>query len=155
MHPSKGFTLIEILIALAVIGVLSAIAFPRISGSSAKARTSELPVAASAYTTLQTLYVGEHARIGNWRSIGYSAPENGETFLYSEGDIVTDTPIENLQEGSVGWKAVNIFELNGCRKGNFWTVSLWGEPGNSVRYQNSVSASECGHLASNWKTSSP
>ncbi len=155
MHPSKGFTLIEILIALAIIGILSAIALPKISGSSAKARASELPVAASAYTTLQTLYVGEHASAGNWHAIGYSAPEKSETFLYSEGDIVTDIPIENLPENLVGWKAANIFELDGCSKGNFWTVSLWGESEHSVRYQNSVSASACTHLSDTWKAASP
>lgn len=54
---SKGFTLVELMIVVAIIGILSAVAIPNFKKYQAKAKTSEAKVQlAAAYTAEQAFY---------------------------------------------------------------------------------------------------
>ena len=58
MHSnSKGFTLIELMIVVAIIGVLAAVALPAYSDYTVRARVSEIILAASGCRTNVTEYV--------------------------------------------------------------------------------------------------
>jgi general secretion pathway protein G len=52
----KGFTLIELLVVIAVLGILAAIAIPRLSGVSDQARVTEAVSIVGSFRTAQEVY---------------------------------------------------------------------------------------------------
>ena len=54
-----GFTLIEVVVVVLIVGVLATIGLPKLFGQIAKAKASEVSVAASTYTRLQDAYFVE------------------------------------------------------------------------------------------------
>lgn len=60
---NKGFTLIELLVVIAVLGILAAIAIPRLTGVTDKARTSE---AVSALGSIKTALEMEQVETGSY-----------------------------------------------------------------------------------------
>ena len=66
-----GFTLVELMIVVAIIGVLSAVAVPNFKKYQAKAKTSEAKIQlAAAYTAEQAFYYGK-SRISQ-NKLGYA-----------------------------------------------------------------------------------
>ena len=52
MLKKNGFTLIEIMVVIVILGVLAAVGVPKMFGVIAKAKASEVPVAAGTYISL-------------------------------------------------------------------------------------------------------
>ncbi len=77
MHKRAGFTLIEIMVVIVIMGVLAAVGIPKLFGVTAKAKASELLSAAGSYVHMQDAYLHQERGIGSWSDIGYSAPGNG------------------------------------------------------------------------------
>ena len=67
----KGFTLIELMIVVAIIGILAAVALPAYQDYTIRARVSELILAASSARTAVT----EAAQIANTMAIGQTAAD--------------------------------------------------------------------------------
>ncbi|MCQ2103295.1 MAG: type II secretion system GspH family protein [Fibrobacter sp.] len=161
----KGFTLIELMVTVVIVGILAGIAVPKMFGQTVKAKAAEVTPAAATYITLQKAFVLEHKGIGTWKRIGYEAPGNGETknFTYGKGDV-TASIRQNLfkstlsSDGTVAWTAENNVGLNACYQGNKWVVAIYPSGNFDVTYKmkllSSETSSHCAALTGkDWETS--
>ena len=114
----QGFTLIELMVVIVIMGILAAVAVPKLFGMIAKSKASEVGPAAGTYVKLQQAYFSENNQIGGWSLVGYIAPNSGETtnFYYGTG-VALNTNSQNATD-VVGWAADNKVTLNNCQKGN-------------------------------------
>ena len=85
----KGFTLIELMIVVAIIGILAAIAIPNFLRYQAKSRQSEAKTNLSAIFVSETAYFGEQGRYGDTTQIGYTLAGNTNRYWYRTA--TTDT----------------------------------------------------------------
>jgi len=66
MHDHKGFTLIELMIVVAIIGILAAVAIPNFLKYQAKSKQSEARVLLSGLYTSEIAYFAEQNSYGDW-----------------------------------------------------------------------------------------
>jgi type IV pilus assembly protein PilA len=77
LRSKKGFTLIELMIVVAIIGILAAIAIPNFLRFQAKSKQSEAKTNLGGIFTAETAYFGEHNAFGDldvvsWAPVGTS-----------------------------------------------------------------------------------
>ena len=78
----QGFTLIELMVVIVIMGILAAVAVPKLFGMIAKSKASEVGPAAGTYVKLQDAYVAEQGtKVGTWKDIGY-VMRNTTNFYY-------------------------------------------------------------------------
>lgn len=95
----KGFTLIELMIVVGIIGILVAIAAPNFSRYQSKARQTEAKIALAAiYGGEKSFYSEYAAYIGSFDAIGF-APEGAKRF-YSTGWRAANTSVVQGFSGS-------------------------------------------------------
>ena len=80
----KGFTLIELMIVVAIIGILAAIAIPNFLRFQAKSKQSEAKTNLGGIFTAEVSYFGEHNFFGNFAQIAW-APTGTTRYSYTSG----------------------------------------------------------------------
>lgn len=152
MDKKNGFTLIEIMVVIVIMGILAAVGVPKLFAAIAKAKASEVHSAAGTYIHAQDAYLHGNNAIGSWKEIGFSAPVS-KVFDYSGCVQDKITPQEG-GEGITGLIASNRKSLNECQANGAWALVMTPQGEHNVTYQQVVSSSECGALTPSWKVGS-
>ena len=147
----QGFTLIELMVVIVIMGILAAVAVPKLFGMIAKSKASEIGPAAGEYIKLQDAYISESGTgIGNWKMIGY-VMNSSSNFKYMEnGKEYSAAPaaasVELSSGKEKGWQAEAKAALNECAINSQWQldVSQNGTTGGSAVYSASVTKGKSG-----------
>ena len=87
---NKGFTLIELLVVIAVLGILAAIAIPRLTGFTDRARVSNLESSGQTVRSNIELYLAENSDFSAFASydelISYLTNEANDVFVNIDED---------------------------------------------------------------------
>jgi type IV pilus assembly protein PilA len=120
LKNEKGFTLIELMIVVAIIGILAAIAIPNFMSYQCKAKQSEAKSALGQIRVMQEAYRAEHDTYGsNLTSIGFSMP----------GDAKYSYSISGTPSSSAFTAQATTSDLNG--ETDTWTLSNTGSLNNT------------------------
>jgi len=151
----QGFTLIELMVVIVIMGILAAVAVPKLFGMIAKSKASEVGPAAGEYVKLQDAFVAEKGvRVGNWKEIGYLM-KNTSNFYYCDKASAcgaSDNTDGYAAQGSVAdenyvayWTATSLAVLNDCAKGSDWnlTTAQNSTSGGTVTYTATPTSGDC------------
>lgn len=109
----KGFTLVELMVVIVIIGILAALAIPRFLGATNKTKATEFKPILKQIYTLEEAYKQENpsGKYGTLQAIGFDSPGANAYFNYGQGknvvtadgqvDAMTATVVDPATGGSV------------------------------------------------------
>lgn len=122
MRKNNGFTLIELMIAVAVVGILAAIAVPNYTQYVARTKLSEATSNLMQMATLQEQFYRDFRRYG----VGYS----------DAGAAATETSGTSNQDGKIAWGTTNnkyfTYAVNTATDGQSFYISAVGNSADKI-----------------------
>ena len=113
---SRGFTLIELMVAVVIMGILALIAVPVASQMIARARATEAVVTIKTYERMQTAYYDATGELGSLETLGLELPKNG---FFSYTLIEPTKPLSQLAiKGGLAVAGVGKVDLCHIPPGN-------------------------------------
>ncbi len=136
----KGFTLIELMIVVAIIGILAAIAIPNFMQYQAKSKQSEAKTNLGGIYTSEVSYFGEQNTFSDTFSlIGFQVASQGtQRYTFTLGSALGGTPLlsasavasgctnyagANVSTSPVGWTALATGNIDGDTFCDIWTMN--------------------------------
>ena len=149
----QGFTLIELMVVIVIMGILAAVAVPKLFGMIAKSKASEVPTAAGTYINMQDAYAVEASAIGSWSEIGYTGPGSNSS-SGAQSAIFTYNEVAKTSGGYAGWEAKpTSAKLNDCDSNEKWTLGAQyissGDQQGNVGYK-AGGSKDCTDLTPAW-----
>jgi type IV pilus assembly protein PilA len=92
LRNRKGFTLIELMIVVAIIGILAAIAIPNFLKFQAKSKQSEAKTNLKAVFTAETAYFGENNTYGDFTAANWAPIGTKQIYRYDIGTQTIQPP---------------------------------------------------------------
>lgn len=125
LASNAGFTLVELMIVVAIIGVLSAVAVPNFKKYQAKAKTSEAKVQLSAAFTAQQSFYGDFGMYGNCFSyMGFNPAREVKSRYFAIGIPMTQALVLGVHDAARqnGLSAAQCPRLNASADGDTFFV---------------------------------
>lgn len=82
VQNQRGFTLIELMVVVAIIGILASIAIPNYLKYQAKTRQSEAKSNLAAIFVSEISFFGENSRYGSFNEVGYTLGGTSNRYTY-------------------------------------------------------------------------
>ncbi len=134
----KGFTLIELMIVVAIIGILAAIAIPNFMQYQAKSKQSEAKTNLGGIYTSEVAYFGEKNTFdGNFGNIGFQVASTGSqrySFTVDKSNVLlgsssatcadyTGAGLTGTVPSATGWTAVATGNIDGDTFCDAWIMN--------------------------------
>ncbi len=104
----QGFTLIELMVVIVIMGILAAVAVPKLFAQIQKSKASEVGPAAGSYVHMQDAYVVDQQKVGSFAEIGYEKPTSS---------VIT------YDETTYTWHAKASKALDKCANNGEWGIN--------------------------------
>jgi prepilin-type N-terminal cleavage/methylation domain-containing protein len=126
---SAGFTTIELLIGVAIVGILAALAVPTFKGYVYRGRVSEAVTVLNEIKTRQETY---RSRFGNYAAVSGGGDWSGAT--YTPTTVPGSNPV--AWPGGTGWEELGLSSPNQVR---FQYATVAGAPGSTPPTNSNIS----------------